>query len=88
MEYLEYGDLHHYLLESPPLPEQEAGDITFQILEGLAFMHENGFAHRDLKPAVRRLYDTIVSNMHHKLIINPEYSSKVKTSEYLVGKNR
>jgi serine/threonine protein kinase len=54
MEYLEHGDLQYYLLQSPPLPEQEAGDITFQILEGLAFMHENGFAHRDLKPAVRR----------------------------------
>jgi serine/threonine protein kinase len=52
MEYLEHGDLHHYLLESPPLPEKEAGEITFQLLEGLAFMHENQFAHRDLKPAV------------------------------------
>lgn len=52
MEYLEHGDLHHYLAESPPLPELEAGDITFQILEGLSFMHENHFAHRDLKPAV------------------------------------
>jgi serine/threonine protein kinase len=52
MEYLEHGDLQHYLLESPPLPEKEAGEITFQLLEGLAFMHENQFAHRDLKPAV------------------------------------
>jgi len=54
MEYLELGDLQHYLRQSPALPESEAGDISFQILEGLAFMHENGFAHRDLKPAVRR----------------------------------
>jgi len=53
MEYLELGDLQHYLLQAPPLPEQEAGEITFQILEGLSFMHENQFAHRDLKPAVR-----------------------------------
>ncbi|KAF2494767.1 calcium/calmodulin-dependent protein kinase type 1B, partial [Lophium mytilinum] len=33
-----------------PLPELEVQQITFQILEGIAFMHENGFAHRDLKP--------------------------------------
>jgi serine/threonine protein kinase len=53
MEYLELGDLQHYLFQASPLPEQEAGEVTFQILEGLSFMHENQFAHRDLKPAVR-----------------------------------
>jgi calcium/calmodulin-dependent protein kinase I len=52
MEYFEHGDLQHYLRERDPLPENEAGEITFQILEGLKFMHENHFAHRDLKPAV------------------------------------
>ena len=52
MEYFEHGDLHRYMMQSPPLPENEAGDITFQILEGLSFMHENYFAHRDLKPNV------------------------------------
>ena len=50
MEYLPAGDLHKYL--SSPLPEMEAQHIVFQILEGLHFMHDNGFAHRDLKPAV------------------------------------
>ncbi|KAJ5278432.1 hypothetical protein N7524_004585 [Penicillium chrysogenum] len=51
MEYLELGDLHDYLLnKDQPLPELEARCIMFQILEGLDFMHDNGFAHRDLKP--------------------------------------
>jgi len=63
MEYLENGDLQRYLLESPPLPEQEAGDITFQILEGLSFMHDNGFAHRDLKPAVRRPSECLLQSL-------------------------
>ena len=50
MEYLSYGDLHKYL--GSPLPEKEGQHIVFQLLEGLQFMHDKGFAHRDLKPAV------------------------------------
>ncbi|KAI1443087.1 kinase-like domain-containing protein [Annulohypoxylon stygium] len=48
MEYLEKGDLHKHLTK--PLPESEARTITSQVLEGLKFMHDNGFVHRDLKP--------------------------------------
>ncbi|OQE41017.1 hypothetical protein PENCOP_c005G04847 [Penicillium coprophilum] len=50
MEYLELGDLFAYLQSRPPVPEAEAKEIAYQILEGLTMMHENGFAHRDLKP--------------------------------------
>ena len=50
MEYLPYGDLHKYL--NSPLPEKEGQHIVSQLLEGLDFMHDNGFAHRDLKPDV------------------------------------
>jgi calcium/calmodulin-dependent protein kinase I len=49
MEYFPLGDLQAYL--TSPLPETEVKQICFQILEGLDFMHRNGFAHRDLKPA-------------------------------------
>lgn len=58
MEYLELGDLSTYLYRKPPvppLPEAEAKEIAYQILEGLHMMHENGFAHRDLKPNVSGL---------------------------------
>jgi serine/threonine protein kinase len=51
MEYLPHGDLQRYL--GSPLNESEAQLIVHQTLEGLVFMHERGFAHRDLKPAVR-----------------------------------
>ena len=50
MEYLPHGDLHRYL--GAPLLEREGQQIVSQILEGLDFMHNSGFAHRDLKPAV------------------------------------
>jgi calcium/calmodulin-dependent protein kinase I len=52
MEYCEQGDLQNYLAFAPPLPEQQSQEVAFQILEGLNFMHENGFSHRDLKPGV------------------------------------
>ena len=51
MEYFPEGDLHKYL--NSPLPEIEGQRIVSQILEGLKYMHDHGFAHRDLKPAVR-----------------------------------
>jgi serine/threonine protein kinase len=64
MEYLELGDLYQHLYDKPPLPEREAKEIAFQILEGLDMMHENDFAHRDLKPRVSRR----VSRSHFEVL--------------------
>jgi len=57
MEYFPLGDLQNYL--SSPLRENEAQQITYQLLEGLSSMHEHQIAHRDLKPAV-----SLPSNLH------------------------
>jgi serine/threonine protein kinase len=56
MEYCPHGDLHHYLLDQQELPVAEAQKLTYQILDGLHQMHENGFAHRDLKPGASILF--------------------------------
>lgn len=56
MEYCEYGDLQTYLANNGRLPELEGQIITEQILHGLRSMHENGFAHRDMKSAVSSMY--------------------------------
>lgn len=54
MEYLPLGDLQSYMNGSSPIPEHGSQQITWQILQGLSFMHGGNFAHRDLKPAVGR----------------------------------
>ncbi|CAH0054739.1 unnamed protein product [Clonostachys solani] len=56
MEYLELGDLQHYLSDGGKcpkhrLPEPEVHDISVQVLSALNAMHSVGFSHRDLKPA-------------------------------------
>ena len=50
MEYFPLGELGRHL--NTALPEIQAGTIITQLLEGLTFMHDNHFAHRDLKPGV------------------------------------
>jgi calcium/calmodulin-dependent protein kinase I len=53
MEYFPRGDLQSYINNMPrPLAEQEVSQVAYQIAEGLKIMHENGFVHRDIKPAV------------------------------------
>lgn len=72
MEYLHLGDLGTLLSTSEPLPEGDAQHITFQILEGLFLMHQNGFSHRDLKPQVCfSLYAVIKMTIPHRQVEHP-----------------
>jgi serine/threonine protein kinase len=50
MEYLELGDLHEYVSNSPQISEEDASIITWQVLDGLSLMHNHEFSHRDIKP--------------------------------------
>ncbi|KAI1764987.1 kinase-like domain-containing protein [Hypoxylon sp. FL1150] len=51
MKYYKHGDLKNYITKNGRLPEEQAQEITSQVLQGLLFMHDNNFTHRDLKPA-------------------------------------
>lgn len=48
MDYFEMGDLSHHLQNK--LSENQARDITQQLLRGLVELHGMGITHRDLKP--------------------------------------
>lgn len=50
LELADGGDLHHILEDDQCLGEDEARKAMLQILEGVAFLHEENIAHLDLKP--------------------------------------
>ena len=52
MEYISHGHLRNYM-EEEERSESEAKAVTRQLLEGLFVIHQENFAHRDLKPEVR-----------------------------------
>jgi serine/threonine protein kinase len=63
MEYCRYGDLYHCLCKRSFLPFTEVQELTRQLLEGLDHMHQNDFAHRDLKPGVSQLQYSLIANL-------------------------
>ncbi|MBI5436856.1 MAG: protein kinase [Nitrosomonadales bacterium] len=51
MEFLQGRELRDVLNEEPRLPLDQVLDIVVQVAQGLAYAHENGIVHRDVKPA-------------------------------------
>ena len=51
MEHLEGETLQEFLGRRGPLDPAEAARLTLQALAGLQYLHEQGMAHRNLKPA-------------------------------------
>ena len=50
LERLEGGDLHQYLNKSRGFYEGDYKRIMYEVLSGLAHLHNNGLIHRDIKP--------------------------------------
>ncbi|KAK4148863.1 kinase-like domain-containing protein [Chaetomidium leptoderma] len=50
MEYFPLGDLQQHMSKTGPMAEAGVCVIIYQVLEGLHYMHREGFAHRDIKP--------------------------------------
>jgi serine/threonine-protein kinase len=51
MEFLEGQELAALIAEGRPLSVEQAIDVAVQMSEGLAYAHEHGVIHRDVKPA-------------------------------------
>jgi serine/threonine-protein kinase len=51
MEFLQGEELRSLMASGRPLPITRAVDIAAQVAEGLAYAHQNGVVHRDVKPA-------------------------------------
>jgi serine/threonine protein kinase len=49
LEYCEGNSIRHVYKKNGPLSEAVVQSYTYQILEGLAFLHSKGIVHRDIK---------------------------------------
>jgi serine/threonine-protein kinase len=64
MELIDGSELRALLPGGRPLPVAQAIDIAAQVADGLAFAHERGIVHRDVKPAnIMVLRDGLVKIM-------------------------
>jgi serine/threonine protein kinase len=50
LEYLQHGDLGHYLRNTGKMNEKTASNVVFQIANALDYLHRSGIYHRDVKP--------------------------------------
>ena len=53
-----------------PFAESHIRNLMYQMLQGLAFMHKNGFFHRDVKPENMLVKGDVVKVAGMKMFFN------------------
>ena len=69
MELLEGGDVFDRIVAMNHYTELDARDLARELLSAVAYMHERGVAHRDLKP-------------QNLLLVSKEDNSAVKVADF------
>lgn len=67
MEYFPLGDLQQHMSKTGLMAEGDVCVIIYQVLEGLNYMHREGFAHRDIKPGVGAYIPSLGSRCNVRL---------------------
>ena len=75
MEFLEGGSLSKLMKEQGALPMDEASAIVRQVALGLAYAHERGIVHRDIKP------DNILLDRNGRVVITDFGAAHLNTSD-------
>lgn len=75
MEFVEGGSLSKLMKERGALPVDEASAIVRQVALGLAYAHERGVVHRDIKP------DNILLDRSGRVVITDFGAAHINTSE-------
>uniref|UniRef100_A0A0N4ZBC3 Protein kinase domain-containing protein n=1 Tax=Parastrongyloides trichosuri TaxID=131310 RepID=A0A0N4ZBC3_PARTI len=73
MELVTGGELFDRIVAKGSYTEKDASDLIRQVLEAVAFMHDNGVVHRDLKP-------------ENLLYYNQDEESKIMISDFGLSK--
>lgn len=86
MEYVDGIDLHALIEQRGPLPVSEACDLVRQAATGLAYSHQLGFLHRDIKPN-NLILDTagIVNILDFGLVRNASAKANHTESGEMIG---
>lgn len=80
-------NLYDLIRERPvPFPEEEIRKLMIQILQGLVYMHNNGYFHRDLKPENLLVTNGVVKiadfGLAREVCSSPPYTDYVSTRWY------
>lgn len=66
MQYCPGGELFDYIISKDHLSEEEARVFFRQIVSAIAYVHSQGYAHRDLKPVSLNSHQICISHNEHQ----------------------